>query len=629
MIADTKLVRWFKAVLWAVALSGLVAGAGRFIFGLGAATNMTDSLPWGWWKIFNMVAGAALATSGFVVAAIIYIFQWDRYRSVARLSVVVGFLGYGSSLFSLLFDIGLPHRGWHPFFMWNPHSFLFEVFWCVSVYWSVTALELVPILTERMPFPKVTNWIHDKILPVVVLGITLSTMHHSSLGSLFMASPTRLYPLWHSFWIPPEFLISAMGGGLATIALLLLATSHLYGRKPDAQALDGLAKGAVLFLWLYLIIKIADFSVNGKWGFVFGPDLTWESVVFWVEISLQALVPVLLLSVPRWRRSEPVLTVAGLCALFGLLMHRIDTGIVGYFRTSEAIYIPNLSELLVSFGVLSAAGLFFFFLVERFYILDADHDQGGSDHHAAHESTGIKLWTKKEFWSLMTGPATRRVVLTLVVVVPLTWISLRDQATGAFQPLQTPVTAAINELDSERQVFRIDANQNGMHTDFGHYQHQQDLAGLYGFAPAQSCNKCHHLRLPGEEKEQSACRKCHRDMQIASPLFSADRHRQHAEEKSIDPKCAAIDFWQIELQDRQATFAACACCHEQNMAGLLAYQQRGFDMRAPSFTTAMHGNCLTCHRLRERMQPEQQPDQATSTGNCLFCHRQWADPGMF
>ena len=65
------------------------------------------------------------------------------------------------------------------------------------------------------------------------------------------------------------------------------------------------------------------------------------------------------------------------------------------------------------------------------------------------------------------------------------------------------------------------------------------------------------------------------------------------------------------------------------MAGRPAYQQRGFDMRAPGFTTAMHGNCLTCHRLRERMLPENQPAQATSTGNCLFCHRQWADPGMF
>ena len=214
--SNSKALKRIKDVMWALAFAGFAVGIGRFAFGLAASTNMMDSLPWGWWKIFNMVAGAALATSGFVVAAVIYIFQLKRFRPVARLSVVIGFLGYGSSLAALIFDIGLPHRGWHPFFMWNPHSFLFEVFWCVSIYWGVTALELLPLVTERLPLKKVTHWLHEKMLPFVVLGITLSTMHHSSLGSLFMTSPTRLHPLWHSLWIPPEFFISAMGAGLST-----------------------------------------------------------------------------------------------------------------------------------------------------------------------------------------------------------------------------------------------------------------------------------------------------------------------------------------------------------------------------------------------------------------------------
>ena len=124
-----KANRLIKDILWVVLIAGGVLGVLRFAFGLGASTAMLDSMPWGWWKIFNMVAGAALATSGFVVAAIIYIFKADRYKKVARLSVLVGFLGYGSSLVALGFDVGLPHRGWHPVFMWNPHSFLFEVFW--------------------------------------------------------------------------------------------------------------------------------------------------------------------------------------------------------------------------------------------------------------------------------------------------------------------------------------------------------------------------------------------------------------------------------------------------------------------------------------------------------------------
>ncbi len=623
MIRETKLVGWFKTVLWAVVISGLVAGAGRFVFGLGASTNMLDTLPWGWWKIFNMVAGAALATSGFVVAAIIYILQWDRYRSVARLSVLVGFLGYGSSLTALLFDIGLPHRGWHPFFIWNPHSFLFEVFWCVSIYWGVTALELLPIITERLPFPKFTHTVHEKILPVVVLGITLSTMHHSSLGSLFMTSPTRLHPLWHSYWIPPEFFISAMGAGLSTIVLLMLAVSHLYQRPRDQKALEGLAKGSAIFLGIYLVIKIIDFSINQKWSFVFGPDLSWESAVFWAEISLQALLPLVFLSFARFRKNEITLTIGAASAFLGLIMHRVDTGIVGYFRTSEAIYIPNISEFLVSFAVLSAAGLVFFFLVERFFVLEEPKAHasahGGGDAHAR----PAVLLSRDEILTVLKGSGVRRVLIIFFIMVPLTWISLRDQATGAFKPILSPVEADIHRLTDQPEVFRIDADQNGMYTDFTHEEHQQDLAKLYSVTKEKTCIKCHHLGMPRQEKPV-ACRVCHRDMEVPSEFFNRDKHKEHIEKTEDFEKLA-----QVDLVDRKAVFSACMECHKDDMSGLRNYQDRGLGWTAPGFKDAMHGNCLTCHRMREWMLEQHQPQDPESTGNCLFCHRQWADAGMF
>ena len=122
-----------KDVLWFLAAAGLLAAIARLATGLGASTNMTDALPWGLWKIVNMVAGAALATGGFIIAGAIYVFRLDRYRPLARLAVLIGFIGYGASLTALLFDLGLPHRFWHPLVMWNPRSFLFEVFWCVCV----------------------------------------------------------------------------------------------------------------------------------------------------------------------------------------------------------------------------------------------------------------------------------------------------------------------------------------------------------------------------------------------------------------------------------------------------------------------------------------------------------------
>jgi Ni/Fe-hydrogenase subunit HybB-like protein len=541
-----------KDLMWALAIAGLVVGVGRFVFGLGASTNMLDTVPWGLWKIFNMVAGAALATSGFVVACIIYIFKMEKYKPVGRLAVVVGFLGYGSSLVALIFDIGLPHRGWHPLFMWNPHSFLFEVFWCVSCYWGVTALELIPIVTERFPFKKFTHFMHEVMLPFVVLGITLSTMHHSSLGSLFLASPTRLHPLWHTMWIPPEFFISAMGAGMATIILLYLMCSKLYGFSRNMSVLNGLAKGAGAFLALYLVVKLADLTVHGKWNYVFGADLTWESRLFWVELLLQAVIPAAIFLNPGMRNRVLGLCVGGGAAFIGLLMHRINTGITGYFSNAEQIYVPNLSEFILSFGVLSAAGLIFFFIVERFYIWKEPahgHEEAESD------APGIKHWTWKEAISMIKSPDTVKVSFISVIVIPLVILGLRDESTGPFEPIPQPVVAAV-ALDELFTELRIDGNENGDSVLFPHLKHQEEYGG------EASCVKCHHLDLPGEET--SSCYLCHKDMEAPRPYGEeiAIGYKQ-----AMHAKCLTCHRLIEELREDESPadpdgIGNCQCCHE-------------------------------------------------------------------
>jgi len=609
-VSGEVLLRRTKSVMWALAIAGAVVGIARFVFGLGASTNMLDSLPWGWWKIFNMVAGAALATSGFVVAAIIYILRLKKYYPVARLSVLVGFLGYGSSLTALIFDIGLPHRGWHPFFMWNPHSFLFEVFWCVSIYWGVTALELLPILSERFPFPKVTHFLHEVMLPFVVLGVTLSTMHHSSLGSLFLASPTRLHPLWHSMWIPPEFFISAMGAGVAVLVLLLGVVNYLYKAAFSDKLVSRLAIISAVLLGIYLIVKVIDFSVYDKWALVFGPGLTWESRVFWVEIVLQAIVPIVIFSLPALRRSKLMLFFGSSAALLGLVMHRINTGIVGYFRTSEQIYIPNLAEFILSFGVLSAAGLIFFFLIERFPVLRGAGycaEDGAPVDPEGHQP--VPPWTWAEAKELFLGKGAQNVAWTAVVVVPLTWFGLQGQGTSQFEAIAAPVRPAIQSGDALRTVLRLDANGNGDYVMFPHEQHKTAFVEKYGLELENTCVKCHHLNLPNDH--QTLCRACHTDMELPRPMFDQDRHAPRFED---DAKRLAFEAF--DLSDRRENYQACLGCHEESMAGLTAYADKGFDHHAPGFVPAMHGKCMTCHRLEER-----DPADPFSLGNCIGCHR--------
>ena len=128
----SKITFW-TAVFWVVMAGGFVSTVIRFGWGLGASTHLSDKLPWGLWVGFDVVCGVGLAAGGFVVAASVYIFNLERYRPILRPAILTAFLGYILVVVGLLFDLGRPWNVWHPIIMWNPHSVMFEVGWCVML----------------------------------------------------------------------------------------------------------------------------------------------------------------------------------------------------------------------------------------------------------------------------------------------------------------------------------------------------------------------------------------------------------------------------------------------------------------------------------------------------------------
>jgi len=63
--------------------AGAVATYVRFMYGLGAATNLSDEFPWGLWIGFDVLCGVGLAAGGFTLAAIVYIFNIMQTPNVA------------------------------------------------------------------------------------------------------------------------------------------------------------------------------------------------------------------------------------------------------------------------------------------------------------------------------------------------------------------------------------------------------------------------------------------------------------------------------------------------------------------------------------------------------------------
>ena len=184
---------WIKDITWGILLVGLVASIIRFTRGLGSATGLNDSTPWGLWIAFKLVF-VAIAGGGFTLAGMVYIFHLERFRPILRRAILIALLGYGSFIVSLIFDLGLPWHIYMPVLNWQHHSVMFEIAWCVMLYFSVLVLEFSPAILEHpwfnhQIFKTILRWLHRLTLPLVIAGIILSTLHQSSLGSLFLIMP--------------------------------------------------------------------------------------------------------------------------------------------------------------------------------------------------------------------------------------------------------------------------------------------------------------------------------------------------------------------------------------------------------------------------------------------------------
>ena len=123
-------------------------------YGLGGSTNLSDKFPWGIWIAFDVMCGVGLAAGGFTLVAIVHIFNIEKYKPVLRPAILTAFLGYTLVVVGLLFDLGRPDRLWHPLVMWNPHSVMFEVAWCVTLYTTVLFLEFLPVVFEKFGWHK-------------------------------------------------------------------------------------------------------------------------------------------------------------------------------------------------------------------------------------------------------------------------------------------------------------------------------------------------------------------------------------------------------------------------------------------------------------------------------------------
>lgn len=340
-----KITFWRTVLLIIIAL-GIYSTYRRFVFGLGDATNMSDTFPWGIWIGFDVISGVGLGAGGFVLTAIVYIFNLKRYKPIVRATVLTAFLGYVLVIIGLLYDLGQPHRIWHLLIYWNHHSVLFEVGWCVMTYTTVLALEFAGFFFEKMRWTKLVKIQHALIIPLVILGVILSTMHQSSLGSLFLIFPDKVHPLWYTPLLPLFFYISCIAVGISMVIFESFLSSRAFGKALEFDILDRLARVLAVILAFFFLFKIEDLIRHGAFMAMF--EGSYESWLFLAEILLGVLLPSVLLFIPKVRHNPTGMFTAVSFAVFGFFFGRLNVTITSMEGVAKAIYTPAWTEWMIT-----------------------------------------------------------------------------------------------------------------------------------------------------------------------------------------------------------------------------------------------------------------------------------------
>lgn len=344
-----KLTFW-QAVFTLLMIAFAYATFVRFYYGLGASTNLSDQFPWGIWIGFDILCGVGLAAGGFTLAATVHIFNIKTFKPIVRPAILTAFLGYVLVVFALLFDLGRPYRIWHPLIMWNPRSVMFEVAWCVTLYSTVLALEFAPAVLERFKMERTLKAIKAIMIPLVIAGVLLSTLHQSSLGSLFLILPQKLHPLWYSSMLPVLFYVSAICVGLAMTIFESWHSSRAFGKELELPLVKRLAEVLAVCIAVYLSIRFLDLWHRRALSSLDQPGI--ERWLFMLEIFLMA-IPMLLLFRAKVRANPGAIYASVTMFLLGFVTNRLNVSVTGLESASGVRYIPKWTEIVVTLGLIA------------------------------------------------------------------------------------------------------------------------------------------------------------------------------------------------------------------------------------------------------------------------------------
>ncbi len=380
LLAELKpkgtLITAFNLISAPIIVAAVVILYIRFTQGLSSVTNLSQDVPWGLWKGFNVITGVAFAGGAYVVTFMVYILRQEKYHSIVRVTVLNGFLAYVFYAGALLLDLGRPWKVINPIIgnSFGVSSVLFLVAWHFMLYMMAALLEFSPAVAEWLGLRRLRRMLSALTLGAVIFGVTLSMLHQSGLGALFLMAKGKVHPLWYSEFIPLHFFVSSVFAGLSLVIFEGTISRRVFRARmtEDHHAhhddiVLGLSKVCAGTMFVYLFLKVLDLVHGQKLGLLATPMGHW----YLLEVVGFVLVPMALFTeAVRWR-SQALCKVGAVLTMLGILLNRLNVSIIGFQWTQPVRYVPTVYEVVVTLGVVFAEIWVLRWVINRMPVLSA------------------------------------------------------------------------------------------------------------------------------------------------------------------------------------------------------------------------------------------------------------------
>jgi Ni/Fe-hydrogenase subunit HybB-like protein len=364
----------FNIISIPVMILGLVLIIIRFWKGLGSITNLTQEVPWGLWIGFDVVTGVAFAGGAYVLTFMVYIMNMQKYHSIVRITVLNGFLAYVFYAGALLLDLGRPWNVINPIIgnSFGTSSVLFLVAWHFLLYMIAQLIEFSPAIAEWLGAKRARKILSGMTIAAVIFGITLSTLHQSGLGALYLMCKDKIHPLWYSEFIPVMFFVSSIFAGLSMVIFEGSISQKVFfdqisdtNHKAHNNIVRGLSKICAVTMFAYFFLQLLVFVHGKRWDLLNTPMGYW----YLLEIFGFVLLPMSLFFYSFRRNNILMIKVAAVLTMLGVIMNRLNVTVIG-FKWAEAIrYVPTWMEFAVTLAVIFTEIWIFRWVINRMPVL--------------------------------------------------------------------------------------------------------------------------------------------------------------------------------------------------------------------------------------------------------------------